>query len=195
MPKNHQQIPKSEREAAIVEHARALFLTKGYRGTSMSAVASAAGLATGAVNWYFPSKDDLFAAVVTSYFDEERARIESDPEIGGDPGRELVSALTTLVPYRALHREAYERMDGSEAVRTAYAQVQEWVDNRLIAAIADRVPAGADIESVAEVAHVLIEGILISGRRRDRPTGDLVEMIIGLLSAAVMGNAIAAKAN
>jgi len=32
VPRNRQQIPKAERESALLEHARELFIAKGYRG-------------------------------------------------------------------------------------------------------------------------------------------------------------------
>ncbi|RYF61879.1 MAG: TetR/AcrR family transcriptional regulator [Comamonadaceae bacterium] len=195
MPRNNQTVPRHERESAIVAYASDLFLSAGYRNTSIAAVARAAGIATGAVNWYFPTKDDLFAAVIRAYFSDEIHRIQSDPESCGDAGKELADALAALVPYRLLHREAYERMEVSPAVRGAYSEVQDWVDERLLAAIRDRVPTGTDIESITDVAHILAEGVLISGRRRDRPTEELLELIIDLLATAAAGSPFILKAH
>ncbi|RYF61886.1 MAG: TetR/AcrR family transcriptional regulator [Comamonadaceae bacterium] len=185
MPRNRQQIPKEEREAAVLDEAVNLFAECGYRGTSVAAVGRAAGIASAAVHWYFPTKDDLFAAALTSIFTTARERIE-DAAVEGDPRDELVALLAELQPYRALHREAYERMEGSESIRIAYEQVQDWLEERLFAAISNRLPSGADVELIAEAAHVLFEGILISMRRLDRPIGDLIDLLTDSLVAAAI---------
>ncbi|MFE3260044.1 TetR/AcrR family transcriptional regulator [Nocardia sp. NPDC059091] len=160
-----------------------LFAANGYRGTSIAAVGRAAGLASAAVLWYFPTKDDLFAAAVTSIFATARDQIESDPSIAGDPRDELVGLLDAVQPYRGLHREAYERMEESESIRAAYEEIQRWLEQRLFAAIANRLPTGADVGLIADAAHVLFEGILVSMRRLDRPTGDLIDLIADSLVA------------
>lgn len=178
MPKNRQQIPRAERKAAIVEQAGALFAARGFRGTSIAEVGRAAGLAPAAVHWYFPTKDDLFAAVLGERLADERRRVES---AGADPFRQLVDFLTELEPYRALHREAYERVDESEAVRAVYLDLQRWLDERLLAVVADRVPEGADLGAIADVAHLLFEGLLISVRKLDRPVEELIDLLAGLL--------------
>ncbi|MEE6169665.1 MULTISPECIES: TetR/AcrR family transcriptional regulator [unclassified Mycolicibacterium] len=183
MPRNRQQIPRAEREAAILEQAVELFAANGYRGTSVAAVGRAANVAPAAVHWYFPTKDDLFAAAVTSIFDSVRERVEADPSIGGDPYGELVALLADAQSYRGLHREAYERMEESEPIRTAYEHVQSWLDERLLAAIAERNPGGVDTELIADTAHVLFEGMLISSRRLDRSAGELIGLVFDSLTA------------
>ncbi|MCP2321261.1 transcriptional regulator, TetR family [Nocardia amikacinitolerans] len=189
MPRNRQQIPKAEREAAVVEHAVELFAANGYRGTSVAAVGRAAGIAPAAVHWYFPTKDDLFAAALTSIFAAARATVEADPELGGDPRNELVGLLAAVQPYRALHREAYERMAESESVRIAYEQIQRWLEERLFAAISNRLPKGADVALIADAGHVLFEGVLVSTRRLDRPVGDLIDLVTDALVASATAKA------
>ncbi|MEV0464264.1 TetR/AcrR family transcriptional regulator [Nocardia tengchongensis] len=181
MPKNRQDIPKAERQAELVAHARELFAENGYRGTSVAAVGRAAGIAPAAVHWYFPTKDDLFAAVVDSIFGETRALVEAEP--AGDPRDELVDLLVRMEPYRGLHRVAYERMDETEALRAVYGRMQDWLEERLLAAISQRAAASADLASITDLAHVLFEGLLISVRRLDRPTGELVDLLITSLVA------------
>jgi AcrR family transcriptional regulator len=52
------------RRKAFVDAARALFFARGYAGTTMSAIASKVGGSKTTLWSYFPSKEDLFAAVV-----------------------------------------------------------------------------------------------------------------------------------
>lgn len=56
--------PKSDIEPRIVEAARAQFLEQGVDGSSLRTIASAAGTSVGMIHYYYPSKDDLFLAVV-----------------------------------------------------------------------------------------------------------------------------------
>lgn len=55
---------REDREAAIVDAGLALFLEKGFAASKVDEVAKRAGVAKGTVYLYFPSKDDLFHAVV-----------------------------------------------------------------------------------------------------------------------------------
>ncbi|MFF7458481.1 TetR/AcrR family transcriptional regulator [Kitasatospora sp. NPDC008115] len=183
MPRNRQQIPKAEREAVLVESAWELFAAQGYKGTSLAEVGRVAGVAANAVRWYFPTKDDLFAAALDRTFLRERERVEADPAIGGDPRRQLVACLVDLEAHRGLHREAYDRMGESPALADAYVRMQEWLEGRLLAAVADRLPEGADVAPVADLAHVLFEGLLVSTRALDRPTGELVDLLMEALVA------------
>jgi len=51
----------------LIEAAHGQFLQNGYHGTSMRQIAQAAGLAVGGIYNHFPSKDEVFAAVLDQY--------------------------------------------------------------------------------------------------------------------------------
>ncbi|KUI26537.1 hypothetical protein AU194_05685 [Mycobacterium sp. GA-2829] len=159
----------------------------------MAAVGKAVGLAPAAVLWYYPTKDDLLAAVLDKIFRETHRSIERDPIIGGDPHRELVAFLDRLRPYRHLHRAAYERMEHSVAVRDAYLQLQDWTEQRLLAVVDKHAPPDADRQLITDAAHVFLEGILISVRHLDRPVTDYIDMIayaaIGVAAARAASHA------
>ncbi|MBK5265719.1 MAG: TetR/AcrR family transcriptional regulator [Alphaproteobacteria bacterium] len=55
---------KAERRAAILEVARRSFFENGYAATSMSEIAAKLGGSKGTLWSYFPSKADLFAAMI-----------------------------------------------------------------------------------------------------------------------------------
>jgi AcrR family transcriptional regulator len=55
---------KEERRLAILEVAKRSFLESGYSGTSMSAISAELGGSKGTLWSYFPSKEELFAAVL-----------------------------------------------------------------------------------------------------------------------------------
>jgi AcrR family transcriptional regulator len=180
VPRNRQQIPKAERESALLEQATELFISKGYRGTRVAEVGRAAGIASAAVHWYFPTKDDLFAAVLQRVFGEAIADVEASDR---EPRDRLETFLSKTQKYRGLHREAYERMEESEALRAVYSGLLQWLEDLLLQAISIRLPEGADTDLIADTAHVLLEGMLISARELDRPVGDLIDMVIDALVA------------
>ncbi|MBP2336272.1 TetR/AcrR family transcriptional regulator [Saccharothrix coeruleofusca] len=184
MPKNSQEIPHAERRAKVLDEAIRQFAGNGYRATSITAIAKVLGLSSAAVHWYFPTKDDLFAEVLTSMFHAATERASGDPDLGGDPRAELISVLEELDPHKALVREAYERLNTSSTLREAYAKVLQWADDRLIRAIAQRVSEDADVDLLAETAHVLLEGLLVSVRTRDRSIADMIDLLIDPLAAA-----------
>lgn len=188
MPRNRQQIPKAERESALLEQARELFIAKGYRGTRVAEVGRAAGIASAAVHWYFPTKDDLFAAVLERVFGEAIADVEASDRA---PRDRLEAFLSKTQKYRVLHREAYERLEESEALRAVYSGLLQWLEDLLLQAISIRLPEGADTDLIADTAHVLFEGMLISARELDRPVGDLIDMVIDALVATAVAKSAA----
>jgi AcrR family transcriptional regulator len=61
-------ISKGERtRQQIMEGAIVLFNTQGYHGTSMRQIAETAGIALGGIYNHFPSKEDIYSAVVLEY--------------------------------------------------------------------------------------------------------------------------------
>ncbi len=55
-------------DTRIVHAARARFLTEGVDGASLRAIAKDAGTNVGMIYYYFPTKDDLFLAVVEEVY-------------------------------------------------------------------------------------------------------------------------------
>jgi TetR/AcrR family transcriptional regulator len=60
--------PKGDIDARIVQSARTRFLTEGVDGASLRAIAKDAGTNVGMIYYYFPTKDDLFLAVVDDVY-------------------------------------------------------------------------------------------------------------------------------
>lgn len=64
VPKRARVRRKEARPAELLDAALDLFIEKGYAATKVEAVASRAGVSKGTLFLYFPSKTDLFKAVV-----------------------------------------------------------------------------------------------------------------------------------
>ncbi len=100
--------PAGSSKERILDAARAEFLEKGFQGASMRAIASAAGMTTGAIYGYFSSKEDLFDALVRPFADELFSRcvaFDSDFQ-GRAPERK---GFDEMVAYdRGVRRELIE---------------------------------------------------------------------------------------
>lgn len=106
-----------EREAAILEVATRHFLEFGYGATTLDAIANRAGGSKSTLYRYFPSKSDLFLAVVASVVaDAARVRLDTDMNV-----------------YDALSGFAFKRLSVVFAPR-------HWSLLRLIMAERDRFP-------------------------------------------------------
>src|SRR5437868_8645727 len=88
--------PKSDIEPRILAAARARFLSDGVDGASLRGIASDAGTSIGMVYYYFPTKDELFFAVVDELYGKLLKDIEAAiaPDV---PVRERVERLYARV--------------------------------------------------------------------------------------------------
>jgi len=86
---------KEARRREILRAAKSVFAKQGYHSTTMADVAKAAKLSYGAVYWYFPSKEELFHAVMA--LEEEALRERIYEELAGAAPGDLIAGLTLAV--------------------------------------------------------------------------------------------------
>lgn len=96
--------PKSDIDVRILHAARERFLAQGVDGASLRAIAKDAGTSIGMVYYYFPTKDDLFLAIVEEVYE----RLLSD----------LSVALAPDAPVPERIRRLYERIGRLDAEET-----------------------------------------------------------------------------
>jgi len=60
--------PRTDIQPRIVHAARARFLAEGVDGASLRTIAADAGTSVGMIFYYFPTKDELFLAVVEEFY-------------------------------------------------------------------------------------------------------------------------------
>lgn len=116
---------KEERREAILEIAKREFLDHGYSGASMSAISAELGGSKGTLWSYFPSKEELFAAVLDHATREYRSRLADVLK----PGEDLRAAVLQFC------RSFIAKISSPDGVRL----------HRLIASEVGRFPEVGDI--------------------------------------------------
>ena len=106
----------------ILEAARALVSEGGWQEAQVASVAAAAGIATGTVYRYFPSKAELFAEVLSLVSQREVDVLTEISQADGSSMLRLHAAVTTFVK-RAMRNP-----------RLAYALIAEPCDKEIDAA-------------------------------------------------------------
>jgi AcrR family transcriptional regulator len=86
------EVRKEERRLSILEVAKSSFLEHGYSATSMSAISAELGGSKGTLWNYFPSKEELFAAVL------DHATLAYRQQLGSvlQPSADLHATLTAF---------------------------------------------------------------------------------------------------
>ncbi len=96
---------RPERLEHILDAACRAILERGFPATRISDIASAAGVSTGTVHYYFATRDEVLIAALKSASTRLVARIE---ESGDEPPTErLARLLEVAVPYPGLARDEY----------------------------------------------------------------------------------------
>lgn len=109
----------------ILASARTLFLRTGYADAGMEIVARAAGVSTATLYAYFPSKADLFKAIVLETVSGVAAPVREAVRVRGDARTRLVALATAYATFFSRSdTRALFRMVTSE--RRRFADVAEY---------------------------------------------------------------------
>lgn len=111
------------KHAAILEAAKTLFLKNGFEGTSMDAIAGAAGVSKLTVYNHFQDKENLFYATIESKCSECIPTLENIPQ------------PTELIDYlKGLGRQLYRLANGDESIALHRLMISQADSNPALAA-------------------------------------------------------------
>jgi len=152
------------RQDAIIAAARALAGESGMAAVQIVSIAERAGIAAGTVYRYFPSKDDLVAALIGAVADREVAAVHAAAAAAPGPLSALAAAVTGLAARMlgerrlawAMLAEAPEGDAGRLAFRRRLAAQFE-------ALIRAAIAAGGLPEQDAAVAAAAVIGAVVEG--------------------------------
>lgn len=122
-PQTYHQRVAGEKRAAIIAAAASLFLERGYAETSLARIAEVAAVSTATLFKQFPTKAELFAAMVVQYWQLSGADLQApaigDPAAGlqvlGDRYVELMSREEMVALFRIVIAAAPRFPDLAEA--------------------------------------------------------------------------------
>ncbi|MEM9541553.1 MAG: TetR/AcrR family transcriptional regulator [Cyanobacteria bacterium P01_E01_bin.42] len=118
---------RSPKRAAAIEAATEEFLSRGFSGTSMDRIAKVANVSKRTVYDHFPSKDDLFQAII----DEILQRIGEMPSHEYSTEKSLDEQLLAIGNAFATTITSRDFMKLSKVVISRFIQSPEWAQNTL----------------------------------------------------------------
>ncbi|MFH8409639.1 TetR/AcrR family transcriptional regulator [Streptomyces sp. NPDC018019] len=156
---------REERRAAILQAAMELIAERGYRGTSLAAVAERAGLTQQGLLHHFPSKELLLVGVL-----EERDRWDTASAAAAS-GVRRTDTLAALVDYNAERPgvvQTYTVLSGDSVTEDhpardfferRFRRVRETLAEALRAEFGDRLPGGLTPERAAPLLAAVMDGL------------------------------------
>lgn len=108
--KERQERDREEMRRKILDAARELFVSEGYRNVSIRKVAERVEYSPAALYGYFPSKDDLFFALAEEGFRKLFEYTNEHQIFEGDPLVAVREGFMRYYRFSSLHREYFELM-------------------------------------------------------------------------------------
>jgi AcrR family transcriptional regulator len=164
MPATRSDLHRDIKRGEVLDAAEALFLSEGYEDTTMAAIARVAQVANNSVYWYFPSKDDLLAAVLERR--QERALAEVPGSTAGLEER-MLALLAELDQVANLTAAVHERASHSVAVADMHDAFHAVAEHRLGTGFRDAGLTPQDAKRAAGAIMAMVEGIHLHERTRD----------------------------
>jgi AcrR family transcriptional regulator len=163
------------RRPLVLDAAFHLFLERGYEGTSMEAVAVAAGVTKPVVYACFSSKEELFEALLrreeARVLDMIQGSLPADADVD-DPEPLLVEGLTAFLRAVAASPDAYRIIFLGEGATTAVARRIQLQRAAQVDAVAElsrawlqRRDTSIDIDAAARLFGTVVVGLAESGAR------------------------------
>lgn len=162
-PASRKEREKRAREMEILKAARELFVSKGFRETTLEEIAHHAEFGKGTLYNYFASKEDLFLGILDQTVDEIQAIARASVSVPGEARQKLLHYARAMIQYVKDHGEllhvVYQEMHRSDSPVNA-AKLRQ---------IIDRAQAGWEM-----LAQPLLEGIQNHSLR----PGDAKQLIV-----------------
>ncbi len=157
--------PRSDIQPRILQAARHRFGEVGVDAASLRSVAKAAGTSVGMVYYYYPTKDDLFLAVVEDVY----SRLLGD----------LTRAIEARAPFKQRVNALYRRLGslvGDEPLVVRLVMVEAVVQSDRFKKLVESFERG----HVALVQRLVGEGIALGLLRRDLHLVTLMSSVVAL---------------
>ena len=157
-PRQGPRADRSDARGDILKAARNLFAAKGFKGTTMRAVADAAGVDVALIPYYFGNKDGLFAATLDLPIDPA-AKIDEIFAQGIDGiGERIARAMASIVDDETTGPAMLGLMRSAVTEGPAHDVVRDFIENVIIEGYARHLDA-PDARRRAALAATQIVGM------------------------------------
>jgi AcrR family transcriptional regulator len=182
------RLPAAARRAQLLEVARRVFGQDGYRGTSMEAIAEAAGVTKPVLYQHFSSKHALYASLLEQELGQLTNDLERAFALADGNRQRLQMGFGAYLGFVEAHEDAFrllftEGLGLDDAFQRRVASFRSWVAERVTAII--RAEAGLPGPRARALA-VAIVGMAESTatwwltEHRPLPIADLADELAGL---------------
>jgi AcrR family transcriptional regulator len=178
LAKNRAQIPIEERRADLIAAATEVLLARGYQGATMEDISRAAGVTRANIYWYFKSKDDVFAAVMSQLLRRDFHALEAE-HADLDAMTRLTRGLVSMRSYRSLHQAMHDRLMHHEGVREAHDLWLEWLRG-MVQQVLDERGIDTHRDLVAHLIEAVFEAVHLPLDHR-QPPHEMIRFIVSLL--------------
>lgn len=135
----------------------------GYEGLSVAGLARELGLAQNAIYWYFPSKDDLFVAVLRRMLEQIAAR---KPRGEVEPRERILWFADQLEPLSRLRPTLRERAGQSEVAAGFLDDLEALLSRMLSGALRQEGLSEEQLPIAVETVRATVEGAYVKGLSR-----------------------------
>lgn len=150
---------KEAKRDEIVAAARELFVDEGYEATSMSRLASAAGVAPNTIYWYFRDKDEVLVAVLDAEFS---ARMTEYMQLQDtDRTERLLWIANQLQRVSRLVGTVHSRLEKSPAIEAWHARFHVLSEEMLRSELRQAGIPEWKIEAWVKIGVFTLEGLLV----------------------------------
>lgn|SRR5437764_11917375 len=165
MPATRPELPRDIKRGEILDAADTLLVRDGYDNTTMAEVARAARVANNSVYWYFPSKDDLLAAVLRRR--QERVLAELADLATSSLEERVLGLLAELDHVANLTAAVHGRASHNVAVAEMHEAFHAAAERYLGSGFRDAGLGQQEATSAAAAIMAMVEGIHLHERDRD----------------------------
>lgn len=151
------QAPEAKRDE-IVAAARTLFVEEGYEATSISRLASAAGVAPNTIYWYFQDKDEVLVAVLDAELSASMA--EYLQRAFTDLPERLLWVVTRLEQVRRLVGTVHSRVQASATIAAWHDRFHALSESMVRHEFLQAGMAPEVVDARVKIAAFSVEGLL-----------------------------------
>jgi len=159
----------AESRQRILAAALPVFTDRGYKGASMRAIASGAGISIGGLYLYFENKETIYMTVLKEIFDELTTKVKEAVGQVDDPVQALTSLITLRLAYARKHRELIILQSREQGFAYALTLKRQFfrnqtaiIENILSAGVTGGVFAPCNVKEVAKIIMGTLRGFVLS---------------------------------